>query len=174
MSISTDSKSAFFDSLEAIMRNRKTVALGEFRAAFEKLSEDTLTPNDLHQLVNFATDQYALHQADWLFSSASAPDEEAAAKMEAWDQIWHTLSTELVKQVPAAHGAMSQHHTLIAAQYLLSRKVQLDSPSFLTRLRTYLLSRVAFVLNALGLRAIGRKLYGFALYPNGTVGRATL
>ena len=170
--ISIESKVKFLASIEALSGQQELVDHEQFHRDFESLPVDDFTPAEWKQVVDFSTDQVSRWQADWLFSSASSPNVRASAELEAWRQLWRIFSKSLVNQIPEVGEPLRKQHDLTAAQYLLECRLRHDATDSWARITSSVLSRIAIILNGIGLQSVGRKLYCLALYPRGSVGRS--
>ena len=170
--ISTESKVAFLTSIEALSGRHDVVDHEQFHRDFESLPVDDFTLAEWKQVVDFSTDQVSRWQVEWLFSPASSPNVHASAELEAWRQLWMVFSKSLVDQIPEVGEPLRRQHDLTAAQYLLERKLRHDAADSWARITSPVLSRIAIILNGIGLQSVGRKLYCLALYPPGSVGRS--
>ena len=170
--ISTESKGAFLASIETLSGRHDLVDHERFHRDFQNLPVDDFTPTEWKKVVDFSTDQVSRWQAEWLFSSASAPNVRASKELEAWRQLWMLFSKSLIDQIPEVGEPLRKQHDLATAQYLIRHKLQYEATNFWARITSPVLGRIAIIMNRIGLQSVGRKLYCLALYPPGSVGRS--
>ena len=144
---------------------------------FQRLLEATPEARELSlphwkEVVDFASDQCARWQAQWLFSAAASPDTTAAQEFEGWRQLYATCSAALVEHVPDIREQICHKHSLTALQHALQQQLEHTKGRPIRRLCSAILSGTAILLRRVGMCHFAERLYARALYPEGTVGRA--
>ena len=74
--------------LQALATGKSAVPFEHFDRLRKRTSETTMTPSELNELVNFASDQVGMWQAEWFFSPANLPNTSAKAESEQWEKLW--------------------------------------------------------------------------------------
>jgi hypothetical protein len=168
-----------FNSMEEILSHLQALATGNSGVPFEQFdqlrkrtSEATMTPSELNQLVNFASDQVGIWQSEWVFSSSDFPDTSAKAESEQWEKLWEVSSNMLIEQVPEIKEQNDQKHQLNILRCHMSQRLLYNNKKPFNKLISVCLSKISIALNNVGLKGIANHLYILALYPKGTVGRA--
>jgi hypothetical protein len=125
----------------------------------------------LDQIINFASDQVGIWEAEYLFSSASSPNTAARAESERWEQLWGTLSDVLLQLAPDIADLIHRRHRLLVFKPSFEKSLQYTSKKALQRMFAGALSRIAIGLGKLGIVSIPERLYAISMYPKGSVGR---
>ena len=159
------------DIIQAFVSKSVAVKLEDFEARLKTLTQAEFSPGELHELLNFASEQAGWWTADWLFSEQADPDLGARHQSEAWEKLWAGWHGVLAQTVPEATGELKREHDLIVLGHTLRRRVEFNRTRPVERLVTQFLSSISLLLNKVGLVGIAGKLYERSLYPQGTVGR---
>jgi hypothetical protein len=166
-------QSELFTRLRDLSSSNSCLPHGEFQRLLDASPEGRKLPLPVwKEVVDFASDQCARWQAQWLFSPAASPDTTAAQEFESWRQLYATCSAALVERVPDVKEHLGRQHSLTALQHALQLQIEHTKGRPIRRLSSAILSRTAILLRRVGMSDFAERLYARALYPEGTVGRA--
>lgn len=172
LDLSAKSKSEFLASLNSPADRNALISHNDFASTLLSVPEDNFTAAEWNKIADFALNQLSEWQAEWLFSSARAPDRKAQGETEAWESLWNTVADQLTNAIPEVKGSLQERKDLVLTERILERKLQQDNGRVAARFKSLAMSYSAHILNALGFKGAARKLMAGALYPAGTVGRA--
>jgi hypothetical protein len=156
--------------LASLANGTSRVTIEDFEALLKNIPE-RISATVLNQIINFASDQVGIWEAEYSFSSASSPNTAARAESERWEQLWGTWSDVLLKLAPDVADQIHRRHRLIVAKHSVEKSLQYTSKKPLQRMVAGVLSRIAIGLGKLGIVSIPERLYAFSMYPKGSVGR---
>jgi len=161
----------FLARLESLTNRHTGVPYRDFASLLKELGNSSMPVSDLHQVLNFTSDQLGLWEAQWLFSPAHSPNTLAKTEAEGWRILWQALFDSLAEKVPDTRALLEREQQLRLLHHSLERGVEFNKTRPLRKVTAIVLSQVSFVLNKIGLHGIARNLYAWGLYPKGTVAR---
>ncbi len=156
--------------LTSLANGMSRVMTEDFEVLLKNMPEQVST-TALNQIINFASDQVGIWEAEYSFSSAISPNTVARAESERWAQLWGTWSDVLLKLAPDVADQIHRRHRLIVAKHSVEKSLQYTSKKPLQRMVAGAMSRIAIGLGKLGIVSIPERLYAFSMYPKGSVGR---
>jgi hypothetical protein len=78
--------------MKELLSHLKSLAIKESCVTFEHFEqlrnetpEKTMTPAQLHEFINFVSDQVGIWQTKWFFSSSNSPNTAAKIESEQWE-----------------------------------------------------------------------------------------
>jgi hypothetical protein len=140
--------------------------------ALKSVPDQNFTAQEWQRVVSFCMQQVALWQCEWLFSPVNAPDTNAKAESDGWEQLWNVFSKVLIEQVPSVAESLRQQKELVVVQRQIQRKLKLDQGSQIAAFKAGLLGGLARTLSRIGFSRAARFVMSRSLYPAGTMGRA--
>jgi hypothetical protein len=155
--------------LESLSKGNSGVLHQDFKRSLKEFGD--VTVSQWKEIVQFASKQLGFWEAKLLYSPVRSPDTLAAEEAKEWQLIWKVCCNELVKHVPEVGNMVEQQRTMNLLKYCFERRIDYGKKKPFQRLTVYLLSRIAIVLNKIGIKTISNALYERALYPARTVGR---
>jgi hypothetical protein len=87
--------------LQSLSSSNSAVSIEQIEQLIKKMPEN-ITTAELHDLINFVSEQLGILEAEWAFSPLTSPNTIAKTKAEAWDKLWKVCSSILFEQVPDA------------------------------------------------------------------------
>ena len=144
----------------------------DFERVLKENKQENIPIKQLQELMVLISNQMGYWESEWFFSPQHTPNEIAKSEIEGWEKIWETCFTKIVESVPNISELIITQHNLTKLQYSLSRRVKFNKLKPLEKFSTYVLSKVAFFMNNLGLHGAAERIYTASLYPKGTMGRA--
>lgn len=157
--------------LRSLASPKSGVTFEHFEQLRHEASERTMTPAQLHELINFVSDQVGMWQAKWFFSLSNSPNTAAKTESEQWEQLWRVCSNILSEQVPDLGEQIERRHRLNLLRHHMAQRVAYNNRKPFEKLIAVSVAKMAMALNTLGVHGIANHLYMLALYPKGTIGR---
>ena len=156
--------------LESLSHGKTGVSCRDFKGLIKEFGD--LPVAHLEQVITFAADQLGYWESEWMFSPMDSPSKTAVAECEDWRQIWRVCFEALSEQVPDAGELLEHKQTLISLQHAIRRRSDYNRSRTLEKIVTTILGKTSIGLNTLGFKSIAERLYVYALFPKGTVGRS--
>jgi hypothetical protein len=165
-----ESKAEFLAAVERLSDEQQLTTHAWFEDALQSLNE-SLSPPECKKVVDFAAEQRARWQADWLFSPASAPNNTAAEELREWNHLWDAWAGSLVEAVPKVEEQVRSLRDVVGLEHALKRRMLHTEGAPWEKAKAITLSKLSFLFDSIGLQGAARWLYKRALFPAGSVGR---
>jgi hypothetical protein len=162
-------RAGLLESLRHWSASNSLIYQSDFQRLLD-LMEEEIPLSEWREVVNFASDQCARWEAQWLLSPANSPNAQAAKEAEAWRQSYRVCADTLIRHVPDVRNHVDETHRLRGLGRIMERRLE-TAPGRIDRSLAAFLSKVAIKLGRVGLRRASGYLYAAALFPKGTVGR---
>jgi hypothetical protein len=156
--------------LESLSNETRGVTVDRFHALLKTMPEK-MSPAELNQIINFASDQVGIWEAEYSFSPITSPHITAKAESELWAELWEAWSDMLLNLVPDVADKIHRKHRLIIARHSVEKSLHYTADKPVRRIISTTASKVAIILGRLGAGNVAEQLYAFSLYPKGSVGR---
>jgi len=156
--------------LEALSTGGAGVTVDSFEVLLKNMPEK-MSVSQLNQIINFASEQVGIWEAEYSFSPAYSPNAAAKAESERWEHLWGAWSEMFLKLTPDLTEQIHRRHGLIVAQHSVERSLHYTDNKPLRRMVFGAVSQVAIGLGRIGFSGLSQRLYAFSLYPKGSVGR---
>jgi hypothetical protein len=157
--------------LESLSDGTKGVTVDSLQSLLKTMPQN-MSATELNQIMNFASDQVGIWEAEYSFSSVTSPRIDAKAESELWAELWAAWSDMLLELVPDIAEKIHRRHRLIVAQHSIKKSLHYMAKKPLRRIIAATASTLAIALGRLGMPKVPERLYAFGLYPKGSVGRA--
>jgi hypothetical protein len=171
MQIASTSKEAFLESLVHLTTERVEVDVQEMAEALKSVPTENFAASEWQSVVEFSIGQLAVWRAQWLFSSAGAPNAMARDQSARWDATTDVFISSLAQQIPAVGEPLQRKKNLLVVEYLIRQKLQRDGNGAVPRFKSWALSTLARIMYRIGFSSIAQGLQTRALFPPGTMGR---
>lgn len=147
-----------------------TLGYGEFQRALDETEDADMTLADWNDVMTLAEEQRVRWQVQYLFSPALAPDATASDELRHWKALYDKCFEVLVEHRSHLRDNLDDGLRL---QLLRRSAERSQAERGFTRPWWVLVATIARFLSRLGLKSVGLRLMTMAIYPRGTVGRAT-
>jgi hypothetical protein len=166
-------KSELLDCVTSLSQEGHGVHYLDFECVFRESAKEDITVDGWRKITSFTSDQLGFWEAEWLFSSAYSPNMKAKSEMHGWKIICEACLVELKNKISAAADMINEQHNLAVLKYSMKRAVRYNESKPSRKFKANVRSSILVKLDEIGLRRIASRLYVRALYPKGTVGRAS-
>lgn len=127
-------------------------------------SDESFSPTEWAQVVDFSADQLSRWQVQWLFSPAESPDTVAAAESEGWRALWKVYSDAPAKEAPGVRVRETCGLVEISRVIETSIEYRRTQPIGI-RVTSEIFFILGRVLSRVGLKSVGRRLLARGMYP---------
>ncbi len=166
-------KSELFDRLTCLSKEGHGVHYQDFERVFRESAKEDIMVDGWRKITSFISDQLGFWEAEWLFSPAYSPNTNAKSEMRGWMIICEACLGELKNKITEAADIVEGQHNLAVLKYSMKRAVDYDKSKPSRKFKANVRSSILIKLDEIGLRRVASRLYVRALYPKGTVGRAS-
>ena len=157
--------------IKTLATKEEYVNYEDFDSNLKALEQQEFSVNELHELLNYSSNQYGYWMSKWYFSPQLNPDNDAKLQTEGWEKLSRAFLSVLIENMPNAEAELQREYNLIAIQHSLKKRVDYNETRIIEKIFTYMLSKTAILLNSVGFSGIASSMYTKSLYPKGTVGR---
>ena len=165
-----NSEQDILSRLESFTKERNRVSYREFEQFLQEV-DSSLSPNCLYEILNFSCEQLGFWESEWFFSPVNSPNTQAEIEMEGWKILWSGLFDTVVESTPITKELLESNQNLKLLQHTLVRGVEYNKTKSFRKILAPILSEFSFILNKIGLHGFARVVYGWGLFPKGTIGR---
>jgi hypothetical protein len=93
--------------------------------------------------------------------------------MSGWEGLWQSLVNILSEKIPEINKELENQKAMICSVYAMEKSLQHNKQRLFGQSQSAIMSHAAILLKKIGFRSIATSLYIAALYPKGTIGRAS-
>jgi hypothetical protein len=166
-------KSELLDRVSSLSKKGHGVHYEDFERVFSESAKEDVPVDGWRKITSFASDQLGFWEAEWLFSWEYSPNTKAKSEMHGWKIICEACLSELKNKISEAPDMIEEQHELAVLKYSIKRAVDYSESKPSRKFKANVRSAILIKLDKIGFSGVASRLYARALYPKGTVGRAS-